>query len=236
MAASYEDFTIIMPTLNEEKTIGEMLRRVLRYCPGCSVVVVDDGSDDLTKDIVKGFAKQNSKLRLFDRSAIGLEKGLTASVIYGIVKSRTKYSIVIDADLQHPPEKIRDVTGKLNAGYDLVVANRARVTNWAVYRKIISRAFMYAGEAVLFAEAKETCTDIFSGFFGIRKELFISVYRKNRHRFVGEGYKVLFDFLKCIDRGTLRIGNVPFVFNTREFGSSKASLEQGMALIRSFIS
>jgi dolichol-phosphate mannosyltransferase len=231
----YSEFTIILPTLNEEKTIGEMLRRILRSYRGCSVIVVDDGSEDLTREIVKGFAKQNHRVRLLDRSLMGLERGLTASVIYGILKAGTKYVIVIDADLQHPPEKIRDVAQKLGSGYDLVVANRAKVTNWAAYRKIISRAFMYAGKILLFVEARETCVDIFSGFFGIRRAVFLSVYRRNRKRFVGEGYKVLFDFLKCVDRGTLKIGNVPFVFNAREFGSSKASIAQGMALLRSFL-
>jgi dolichol-phosphate mannosyltransferase len=231
----YSEFTIILPTLNEEKTIGEMLRRILRSYRGCGVIVVDDGSEDLTREIVKGFAKQNHRVRLLDRSLMGLERGLTASVIYGMLKAGTKYVIVIDADLQHPPEKIRDVAQKLGSGYDLVVANRAKVTNWAAYRKIISRAFMYAGKILLFVEARETCVDIFSGFFGIRRAVFLSVYRRNRKRFVGEGYKVLFDFLKCVDRGTLKIGNVPFVFNTREFGSSKASIAQGMALLRSFL-
>lgn len=235
MRKDYSEFTVVLPTLNEEKTIGEMLRRTLRSYDGCSIIVVDDGSDDLTSDIVKGFVKQNRRVKLFDRSIVGLERGLTASVVYGIVKSRTKYVIVIDADLQHPPEKIKDIAGKLSSGYDLAVANRAKVTDWAVYRKIISRAFMYAGKIILFAEAKETCVDIFSGFFGMKRDVFLSVYRKNRHRFVGEGYKVLFDFLKCIDRGTLRIGNVPFVFNTRRFGSSKASIGQGMALLKSFV-
>jgi dolichol-phosphate mannosyltransferase len=231
----YSEFTIILPTLNEEKTIGEMLRRILRSYRGCSVIVVDDGSEDLTREIVKGFAKQNHRVRLLDRSLMGLERGLTASVIYGILKAGTKYVIVIDADLQHPPEKIRDVAQKLGSGYDLVVANRAKVTNWAAYRKIISRAFMYAGKILLFVEARETCVDIFSGFFGIRRAVFLSVYRRNRKRFVGEGYKVLFDFLKCVDRGTLKIANVPFVFNIREAGSSKASIAQGMALLRSFL-
>jgi len=231
----YSEFTIILPTLNEEKTIGEMLRRILRSYRGCSVIVVDDGSEDLTREIVKGFAKQNHRVRLLNRSRMGLERGLTASVIYGILKAGTKYVIVIDADLQHPPEKIRDVAQKLGSGYDLVVANRAKVPNWAAYRKIISRAFMYAGKILLFVEARETCVDIFSGFFGIRRAVFLSVYRRNRKRFVGEGYKVLFDFLKCVDRGTLKIANVPFVFNIREFGSSKASIAQGMALLRSFL-
>ena len=120
----YSNFTVVTPTLNEEKTIGELLRRIMRSYPGCSVIVVDDGSDDLTKDIVKGLAEQNCRVRLFDRSVMGLERGLTASVVYGIQKSKTKYVVAIDADLQHPPEKIKDVMRTLRSGYDLVVANR----------------------------------------------------------------------------------------------------------------
>jgi dolichol-phosphate mannosyltransferase len=225
-----------MPTLNEEKTVGEMLRRLGREYPGCEIVLVDDGSQDLTKDIVKKASLQNANIRFFDRALMGLEKGLTASIIYGIMRSRTEYVIVIDADMQHPPEKIKDVAAKLEHGYDLVVANRAAVTGWAAYRKLISRSFMYVGKIVLFVWAKETCVDIFSGFFGIKRNLFLSVYRKNRDRFVGTGYKVLFDFLKCVDRGSLKISNVPFVFHTRKFGSSKAGIWQGIALLRSFFS
>ncbi len=225
-----------MPTLNEEKTVGELLRRIEREYPGCEVLVVDDGSEDLTNEIVKKASRQDSRVRLFDRSVMGLEKGLTASVIYGILKSRTKYVIVIDADMQHPPEKIKEIAAKLGRGYDLVVANRAKVTEWAAYRRLISRGFVYAGKAVLFLGARETCVDIFSGFFGVKRSVFVSTYQKNRRRFVGEGYKVLFDFLKCVDRGTLKIANVPFVFNTRRFGSSKAGVEQGIALLRSFFS
>ncbi len=236
MANGYADLTVIIPTLNEEKSVGQVLRRISREYNGCEIVVVDDGSDDLTKQVVKGFAKQERRVRFFDRSATGMERGLTASIVYGIMRSTTKYVIVIDADLQHPTEKIHEMASRLRSGCDLVVASRARVTDWAAYRRIISRAFMYVGRAVLFVEAKETCADIFSGFFGIRRELFVSTYKKNSSRFVGEGYKILFDFLKCVDRGALRIGNVPFVFRTREFGSSKAEVTQGLALLRSFAS
>ncbi len=200
------------------------------------MVVVDDGSEDLTKSIVKSAAKENARIRLFDREALGMERGLTASIVYGIEKATTKYVIVIDADLQHPPEKIKDVARALEGGSDLAVAYRSKVTDWPLYRKLISKCFMYAGKIILFAEAKETCVDIFSGFFGVRRQAFVSTYKKNRRRFVGNGYKVLFDFLKCIDRGTLKTTNVPIVFRSREFGASKAGLMQGIALLRSFFS
>lgn len=234
MKVDYSQFTIVIPTLNEKRTIGELVRYILRNYYACSVLVMDDGSTDGTKMIVREFAKRDKRVRLLDRSSLGLARGLTASVVDGVLKSSTKYAIVIDADMQHPPGKIKDIAEGLVAGSELVVANRARVTNWAPYRRIISRAFMYFGKLVLFVTAKETCVDIFSGFFGVKRGIFVGVYEKNKDRFVGEGYKVLFDFLKCVDRGALRISNVPFVFNIREFGASKAGWGQGIALLRSF--
>ena len=227
---------MILPTLNEKKTIGEMVRYITRNYEGSKVLVVDDGSVDGTKEIVSGLSRSNPDISILDRHAKGLQRGLSASIIDGILHSTTEYAIVIDADMQHPPGKIQEVAAKLTDGNDLVVANRAKVTGWALYRKLISRSLMYFGKIVLFIRAKETCVDIFSGFFGIRRDIFVEVYEKNRRKFVKEGYKTLFDFLKCVERGKLMIADVPFVFNIREFGKSKASIKQGVALLRSFFS
>lgn len=236
MKTNYKDFSVIIPTLNEKRTIGELVRYILRNYRGCKVLVADDGSTDGTKMIVREISKGNKEVALIDRRALGSKKGLTFSVLDGIRRCRTKYAIAIDADMQHPPGKIEEIAARLSRGDDLVVANRASVTDWAPYRKMISKIFMYTGKIMLFIGAKETCVDIFSGFFGVRRDVFVSVYEKNRHRFVGEGYKVLFDFLKCVDRGALRISNVPYAFHIREFGASKASVKQGVALFKSFLS
>jgi dolichol-phosphate mannosyltransferase len=232
----YRKFTVILPTLNEKRTIGIMLNYLSRNYVGSKIIVVDDGSTDGTKEMVLDIAKRNPDVSLFDRHAKRLSRGLSASIIDGIMHSGTEYAIVLDADMQHPPGKVQDVAMKLIEGNDLVVANRARVTDWALYRKIISRTLMYLGKIILFIEAKETCVDIFSGFFGIKRDVFVDVFSSNKRRFVKEGYKTLFDFLKCVERGKLMIANVPFVFHIREFGKSKASVKQGMALLNSFFS
>lgn len=234
--ADYSKLTVVLPTLNESGTIGAMIKRISKEYPGVHITVMDDGSADGTGGIVRSAAKENGRVTFVDRHASGKKRGLTASVVDGIVGSKTKYVVVTDADMQHPPEKIRQIASILDRGYGLVVAERASVTNWALYRKAISRLFMLVGLLVLRASGRETCGDIFSGFFGVRRSLFAKVYRNNSSRFVGEGYKVLFDFLKCVDRGSLRIGSVPYVFHVREFGKSKASSRQGFALIKSFLS
>lgn len=233
--ADYEDFTIILPTLNEGRTIGRMLDYILRNYRHAGIIVSDEGSDDGTRETVRKFAAGNRSITLLDRSLAGSARGLTASVLDAMELSRTRFVIVLDADMQHPPSKIRDVARELEGGSALVVATRARVTDWDLHRKVISRSLMWAGRFLLWAGGRETCGDIFSGFFGIERKLFTGVLEKNHGRFVKEGYKVLFDFLKCVDRGTLRISEVPYVFRTRRFGSSKAGFAQGMALLRSFV-
>ena len=234
MKTDYKKFTVILPTLNEKKTIGEIIKYITRNYEGIRVIVADDGSTDGTKEEVAEMSKGNADVSFFDRHAKRLPRGLSASIVDGIFQSQTEYAIVMDADMQHPPGKIQDIAAKLLEGNDLVVANRAKVNDWALYRRIISRVLMYTGKVVLFIDAKETCVDIFSGYFGVRRDIFVEVYDKNRQRFVKEGYKTLFDFLKCVERGRLMIANVPFVFHIREFGKSKASTKQGIAVIKSF--
>ncbi len=232
----YSHFTIVIPTLDEKGTIGALVRRIEAEYAGARVIVVDDGSGDGTKEAVEALAKRYRNVMLIDRHGEGRPRGLTASVVEGIEKCSTKYFVVMDADMQHPLEKVRRLADMLEKGYDAAVAERESVTGWALYRKIISKALILIGQLVLNARGKEACGDIFSGFFGMRRSLFMRVHRDNRQRFVGEGYKVLFDFLKCVDKGTLRIGEVPYVFRVRESGRSKAGYRQGIALLKSFVS
>lgn len=232
----YDDFTVILPTLNEGETIGILIRQLLADYRGISIVVADDGSVDGTSRIVRGISHGNSKVSFFDRHGEGLERGLTASAVDAIRKSKTRYCIVMDADMQHPAEVVGKIAFELSRGSSLVVAIRADVKKWELYRKVISKALIWIGYAILVATAKSRCDDIFSGFFGVERRLFVSTYEKNRERFVGGGYKILFDFMKCIGNGGIKIGQVPYSFGVRRHGASKAGFRQGLLLFRSFFS
>jgi len=234
MRESFEEITVVLPTLNEKETIGKLINAILKNYHKIKIIVADDSSTDGTIGIVERISSKNRNVKLLERR--GKKKGLTASVIDGILASNTKYVIVMDADMQHPFEVIKEIKKKFDEGYNLVVATRASVKNWALYRKIISRLLIYIGYLVLYLEGSVRCGDIFSGYFGIKKELFENVYKANKKRFVGEGYKVLFDFLKCIKSKDARIAEVPYVFHVRSAGSSKAGVKQGIALFKSFFS
>ena len=231
----YRDFTIVLPTLNEEGTIGILVRRLIRRYHGIRIMVMDDGSTDRTEMAVSAASKLNSNVSFFNRKKAGRERGLTASVVDGILKSRTRFVIVMDADLQHPPEIVGRISKGLSAGHGLVVAIRSSVKGWELHRKIVSMVLMGIGYAILVATGRSRCNDIFSGFFGVDRRLFTKKYNENRGRFIGGGYKVLYDFLKCNRSGSVSIGQVPYSFGLRESGASKAGLTQGIMLFKSFL-
>ncbi|MEM3554870.1 MAG: glycosyltransferase, partial [Candidatus Micrarchaeaceae archaeon] len=218
----------------EEATIGLLIRYLIREYRGIRIIVVDDGSKDGTKKIVNRFSKRS--VEFFDRHAAHLKRGLTFSIIDGILRAKTKYVIVMDADLQHPPGKIKAIAKCLENGYGLAVATRRTVKGWQLHRKLISKILIYAGYFILSIRGKSKCGDIFSGYFGVKRSMFSYIYKKNKARFVGEGYKALFDLLKCIDKGSIKICDVPYAFGLRKAGGSKAGLKQGLALIKSFFS
>jgi len=234
MKESFEEITVVLPTLNEKETIEKLINAILKNYPKIKIIVADDNSTDGTIGIVKRISSKDRNVKLLERK--GRKRGLTASVIDGISASKTKYVVVMDADMQHPFEVIKEIKKKFDEGYNLVVATRASVKNWALHRKIISRLLICVGYLVLYLEGSARCGDIFSGYFGVKKELFENVYKANEKRFVGEGYKVLFDLLKCINSKDAKIAEVPYVFHVRSFGSSKAGVKQGIALFKSFFS
>ncbi|MEM3781540.1 MAG: glycosyltransferase [Candidatus Micrarchaeaceae archaeon] len=231
--SNYSDFTVVLPTLNEEKTIGKLIHYIISHYRGMRVIVVDDGSTDATEILVGKIAAKSKNVKLINRHRLGLERGLTASIAFGICASTTKYTLVMDADLQHPPQVLGALAERLLKGSDIAVAVRARVPHWAFYRKLISKSLMLIGNAALMLHGKKSCSDILSGFFGIRTRLFIEIYKRNKGRFVAQGYKVLFDLLKCAGQD-ISISEVPYTFMARKSGASKAGIRQGLALLKSF--
>ncbi|MEM3791521.1 MAG: glycosyltransferase [Candidatus Micrarchaeaceae archaeon] len=223
---------MVLPTLNEEQTIGKLIDLVEKSYKGIKIRVMDDGSEDKTQEIVKLKMKNYTNIELVNRKKLGRKKGLTASIIDGILGAKTEYVIVIDADLQHPIYLIRKIAKEMEKE-DIVVGYRKKVTEWAFHRKVVSFVFQICGKLVLFIRRGAYCKDIMSGAFGIRKDFFAKIYEKNKEKFVLEGYKVLFDILKCMERK--KVKDVPYVFESRKGGRSKAGYRQAICLIKSFL-
>jgi dolichol-phosphate mannosyltransferase len=220
MTKDYSDLTVIIPTLNEVDNIGGLIRRLTSGYKNVSVIVSDDGSTDGTKEVVLACSRRNRT------------HGLTASVLDAAMQTRTGKIVVMDGDLQHPPQKVRKIADLLD-DCDLCVGVRTTVKNWGLHRRIISKGYAYFSVVVFKLRDKPVCNDMMSGFFGVKTTLFKRLIREHRDRFVEDGLKILLDVLKLLD-SNVRMHEVPYVtFHERKEGKSKFSFKHVVSTLKS---
>jgi dolichol-phosphate mannosyltransferase len=221
----YNTVSVVIPTLNEEKNIGKLVGLLRKTYKKIHVIVIDDGSSDNTQQFAEEAGAQ-----VIDRSKEPIH-GLCISVIAGIRASITPYTIVMDGDMQHPYEKIQKMVEKLEH-CSVVVGTREQVLNdWPWHRRLMSKLAIFLGQVRLFVSGMH-CQDIVSGFFGIKTDLFKEVVAKHYGKYELRGYKVLFDTLKYLPRGT-KVYQLKYDFGLRESGMSKINYRHVLYYFRS---
>jgi dolichol-phosphate mannosyltransferase len=119
-------YSIVAPIYNEKENIPELYRRVKEVMTSTrkpwELILVDDGSTDGSTDMIRELAKNDKRVRavIFARN-FGHQVAVTAGLDY----SRGDAVVVIDADLQDPPELILEMAKKWQEGYEVVYAVRA---------------------------------------------------------------------------------------------------------------
>jgi polyisoprenyl-phosphate glycosyltransferase len=118
--------SVVVPVYNERETVDELCRRlaaVLGSLGAYEIVLVDDGSTDGTWAALRALAAQDERLRLLRLSRnFGHQIALTA----GLDTARGDAVVLIDGDLQDPPEVIPELVECWEKGYDVVYAVRER--------------------------------------------------------------------------------------------------------------
>ena len=118
-------FSIIAPIYNEEKNIPELYRRVQETLDSTGepweLLMVDDGSTDHSSELICQLAHQDARVRpvIFARNF-----GHQIAVSAGLDYARGQAVVIIDSDLQDPPEVILDLIEKWRQGFDVVYAVR----------------------------------------------------------------------------------------------------------------
>ena len=233
MVQSFHNVTILIPTLDEASNIRIVIEELVGLYKDIRVLIVDDDSDDGTAEIVLKMSSKQRNVRLLSRK--GKARGLTASIIDGLRDARTDYVVVMDGDGQHPLATVLELVRLLQAECDVSVACRTSVPGWPFHRRLLSLGAQTLGGLRLLLSGSPSCSDVLSGFFGIRRNLALTMYKRNKYRFVPEGYKFLFDLLKCSSKDT-RVCETGYPFGTRKSGSSKISSRQCVAFVKSLFS
>ena len=132
--------SVIIPAYNEENRIGVTLDTLLTYFSGQSysaeIIVVDDGSEDKTSEVVRTFAPQVTLLR-YEKN-----RGKGYAMRYGVPEASGEYRLVYDADGSTPIEDIEKAWVLHDGGIDIVIGSRALPDSNVTLRQPLYRQSM----------------------------------------------------------------------------------------------
>ena len=222
--------SVVVPTRNEAGNVGPLIRRIIECCADliAEIIFVDD-SDDKTPDVVKRIAGTvGTPVRLIHRPAGERPGGLGGAVLAGFDAAASDHVLVMDGDLQHPPEVIPEILAALDGDrpVDVVVASRrrsgGRPANASPFRRLVTSVTSWLTKAV-FPVKLAGITDPLTGFFLVDRRSLPANLQPN-------GFKIL---LEILARGrNLRVTEIGFDFGDRVSGRSKASLREGVNFVK----
>ncbi len=200
------DVDIIVPVHNEESSIDELCARVGRLGLADRLVFVDNHSTDHTVDRIQ----RHPEARLIRHAT---DEGYGASIRDGIAASDAEHIIVLDADLEYPPETIPTLLEALKR-HPVVYASRflgpeppAMPLARRLGNRIVSTLFN-----VLF---RQQTTDLYTGMKGLRRRMLpLSSLRQS-------GFVHGVELAALVARSGHRIHEVPVAYRPRRRGHSK---------------
>ena len=135
--------SLVIPCYEEEEMIGKMMNRLRDFCTelvdfNVELIFVDDGSRDRTRELLKQFAAVDNRVKI-----IGFARnfGHQIAVTAGVDAANGDAVIIIDADLQDPPEVIHEMIAKWREGYDVVYGMRTERPGESAFKLATARTF-----------------------------------------------------------------------------------------------
>ena len=203
--------SIIIPTYKEKENIGFLVERIHNNLAKCDyeIVIIDDNSSDGSEELVADLVRRYPVKIIVRKN----KRGLSSAVVDGIASTDSENVIVMDADLQHPPEVLPDIVKALE-NHDFVMASRyikgGSPGEWKLSRKIVSK-----GATLLALPVAPKVKDPMSGFFGFKRSVV------NIASLSPTGWKI---GLEILVRSKFKaVTEVPYTFVPRAHGESKLS-------------
>src|SRR5512146_854313 len=124
--AAVPALSVVVPCYNEEAVLPELHRRLTAVCEevvghSFEIVLVDDGSGDRTRSIIEEMHEDDPRIVAV---ILSRNHGHQLALSAGLSEARGARILIIDADLQDPPELLPDMMRLMDAGYDVVYGQR----------------------------------------------------------------------------------------------------------------
>ena len=134
--------SVVIPVYNEEEVVNECYSRIKKVMDSTNekyeIIFVNDGSKDNTRQMLKEICRVNGNVKLIDFSRnFGHQSAITAGMNYSIGQA----VVVIDADLQDPPEVILRMLEKWREGYQVVYGKRLKREGESIFKKATAKVF-----------------------------------------------------------------------------------------------
>jgi glycosyltransferase involved in cell wall biosynthesis len=173
------EISVVVPMHNEQECLPEFYRRTKTVLDGIEatyeIVMVDDGSTDTTGQIITDMCSQDS-------AVVGVflsrNRGQCIAIYAGLQESTGRYVVIMDADLQHPPEEIPRLLDRARKGFDFVKGTRQYRQESFLLRRLPSRIANY-----LIRKTSKCAVQDMGGFACVRGDLARSLrLRAGQHR------------------------------------------------------
>lgn len=153
------DVSIISPVFNEKDNLIELYERIKNSIPdkySWELLFIDDGSDDGSQALIRGFCNKDTHVRAFLLSKnFGHQMALTA----GYEHANGKIVISLDSDLEHPPELIPKMIELWEQGKEIVFARRRGGKQKNKFKRISSKFFYHIMNKYFGANLIQDCAD-----------------------------------------------------------------------------
>ena len=210
--------SLVIPTYNEKENIQKLIKKIQAEFRenkiNGEIIAVDDNSPDGTGQILDKISKQSKNIRVIHRKG---KLGLSSAVLDGWKIAKGRVLGVMDADLSHPPEKIKELFQAIEKGEaDFTIGSRyikgGKIKGWNFKRKLMSKT------ATLLARVYTKVKDPMTGFFMIKRDCIKGVEINPK------GFKILLELI--IKADYKKIKEIPIIFVNRIEGKSKAGAKE----------
>ncbi len=204
-----ERVALVIPVFNEAQVLAELKKRLLEVIKQLpcdfQLIFVDDGSRDETPTFLERWAQEDSRVGV---ARLSRNFGHQAAISAGLDLSQADVTVIMDADLQDPPEVIPKMIEKYRDGFDIVYGRRSERRGETIFKRVSAFLFYRLMKLII---GKEFPTD--AGDFRLLARPVVEAVQKMR-----EGQRFL---RSMIYWSGFKQTSVPFIRDVRFAGGTK---------------